>query len=78
MTTAQETARRFGRDVYLSKEEAAVLAKLPIVGVTPASAAEDATVAIREGDFVLFQVQPNTEGRPSTLDIGGTSFSEHP
>eukprot|EP00927_Polykrikos_kofoidii_P053925 TRINITY_DN48441_c0_g1_i1.p1 TRINITY_DN48441_c0_g1~~TRINITY_DN48441_c0_g1_i1.p1 ORF type:complete len:812 (-),score=131.48 TRINITY_DN48441_c0_g1_i1:296-2731(-) len=73
----EETAKRFGRDVYLSKEEAMILAQEPAVGL----AATDASAAlgcggdgggatgppVREGDFLMFQVQSSTEGFPQAM-----------
>jgi len=63
----EETARRFGRDVYLSKEEAVILAQERIVGLPPAPGSEDGGLPIREGDFVQFQVQRSTEGYPQAV-----------
>jgi len=75
----EETARRFGRDVYLSKEEAIALTQEAEVGASleqqekqkaaaaaAAAAEEDGTLvpSIKEGDFLQFQVQRSTEGFP--------------
>lgn len=72
----EETARRFGRDVYLSKEEATVLSKEPVLGSASAAAAEAPAAAadgsnqlpLKEGDFVQFQVQRSTEGYPQAVN----------
>jgi cold shock CspA family protein len=64
----EETARIFGRDVYLSKEEASQLAKEPIVSGadSPAkSAVEEGQPPLKEGDFVSFQVQKKHRGLSS-------------
>lgn len=65
----EETARIWGRDVYLSKEEVNQLAKEPIVsgGVSPSQSAEDGQPSLKEGDFVSFQVQKSTEGYPQAV-----------
>lgn len=73
----EETARRFGRDVYLSKEEAMNLAKEPAVGLAATDAAAAAPGAdggaaagppVREGDVLMFQVQSSTEGFPQAMN----------
>lgn len=64
----EETARIFGRDVYLSKEEASQLAKEPIVSGEVAPAPEEGQPPLKEGDFVSFQVQRSTEGYPQALN----------
>jgi len=65
----EETARRFGRDVYLSKEEAALLAKEPAVGLAAeaASTGETSGPPVKEGDYLMFQVQRSTEGFPQAV-----------
>jgi len=62
----EETARIFGRDVYLSKEEAMQLAKAPLSEVT-AIAVDVAIAPLKEGDYVSFQVQKSTEGFPQAV-----------
>lgn len=65
----EETARRFGRDVYLSKDEALALSKEPPVGL----AASEVTVEseggppVKETDCLMFQVQRSTEGFPQAV-----------
>eukprot|EP00913_Durusdinium_trenchii_P002564 g2373.t1 len=51
-----DTAARFGRDVYLSKEDAAVLANDVVVGAQ--------SEAVRDGQLVKFQVTESSEGYP--------------
>lgn len=65
----EETARRFGRDVYLAKEEAVILAQEPIVGLSsaPGVDASSGQPLIKEGDFLQFQVQRSTEGYPQAV-----------
>lgn len=69
----EETARRYGRDVYLSKEEGAALIKEPVVGLPPASGSsgehEEGKPPVKEGDFVQFQVQKSTEGFPQAVQV---------
>lgn len=60
----EETAQRFGRDVYLSKEEAAALTKEPVVGENSAG---EAVPPVREGDCLLFKVQRSMEGFPQAV-----------
>jgi len=67
-----ETAERFGRDVYLSKDEAMTLAVEPAVGqAAPDNAATDErkNPPVQEGDFLLFQVKLSTEGFPQAVQV---------
>jgi len=64
----EETARSFGRDVYLSKDEAALLAKEPVVGSSAPAPIEDGQPPLKEGDFVQFQVQRSLEGYPQAVN----------
>ncbi|CAK0811856.1 unnamed protein product, partial [Prorocentrum cordatum] len=64
----EETARRYGRDAYLSKEEAAVLAKDPIVGFAAADGADGNQPPIKEGDFLQFQAKRSREGHPQAVN----------
>lgn len=70
--TCEETAQRFGRDVYLSKDEAMMLADEPDVGLAdPALTDGDQKkkpVPVQEGDFLLFQVKLSTEGFPQAVE----------
>jgi len=59
----EETARNFGRDVYLSKEEASQLAKEG-AAASAASTDEPQQPPLKEGDFVSFQVQKKHRGVP--------------
>jgi len=69
--SCEETAKRFQRDVYLSKDEAMMLADEPDVGVTETWATEGEQakkpVPVQEGDFLLFQVKLSTEGFPQAI-----------
>jgi len=72
--SCDETAQRFGRDVYLSKDEAMMLADEPAVGLSSANkaavAGDDkgkALPPVQEGDFLLFQVKLSTEGFPQAV-----------
>jgi len=69
--SCEETALRFGRDVYLSKDEAVMLAAEPAVGLTATDAAatpgNDKTPPVQEGDVLLFQVKLSTEGFPQAV-----------
>jgi len=70
--TCEETALRFGRDVYLSKDEAMVLAAEPAVGQAAADAAgndEKKVPPVQEGDILMFQVKLSTEGFPQAVDV---------
>lgn len=75
----EATAQRFGRDVYLSKDEALLLAEEPAVGCASVSVAngEAATPAknqgkvpppVQEGDYLLFQVRLSPEGFPQAVE----------
>lgn len=65
----EDTARLFGRDVYLSKEEAVILAKEPLLAISPTSGSGDGCIPpIKEGDFLQFQVQKSTEGYPQAVN----------
>jgi len=73
--SCEETALRFGRDVYLSKDEAMILAAEPGVGLAAANAARPAASEpqskvppVQEGDFLLFQVMLSTEGFPQAFE----------
>lgn len=70
--TCEETAQRFGRDVYLSKDEAMMLADEPDVGLADASLTDGdqkkKPVPVQEGDFLLFQVKLSTEGFPQAVE----------
>jgi len=61
----EEIARRYGRDAYLSKDEALELARGPVAGTNCSSAEE--SPPIREGDYVQFQVQQSAEGYPQAV-----------
>jgi len=71
----EETALSFGRDVYLSKDEASVLLQEPAVGSAAAAASAAApaddekkqSFPIKEGDFVQFEVQLSREGHPQAV-----------
>lgn len=65
-----ETAERFGRDVYLAKDEAGMLAVEPAVGqaATPGDY-ESKTPPVQEGDFLLFHVKLSTEGFPQAVQV---------
>eukprot|EP00929_Paragymnodinium_shiwhaense_P013629 TRINITY_DN121470_c0_g1_i1.p1 TRINITY_DN121470_c0_g1~~TRINITY_DN121470_c0_g1_i1.p1 ORF type:complete len:850 (+),score=170.28 TRINITY_DN121470_c0_g1_i1:156-2705(+) len=66
----EDTARRFGRDVYLSKEEALALSKEPPIGLAASehvSSAEGTGPPVKEGDYLMFQVQRSTEGFPQAV-----------
>jgi len=63
--SCEETAQRFGRDVYLSKDEAMMLADEPAVGL--ADDQNKAPPPVQEGDFLLFQVKLSTEGFPQAV-----------
>jgi len=72
--SCKETAQRFGRDVYLSKEEAMLLAGEPAIAL--ASRASTATTdketikvpsPVQEGDILMFQVKLSTEGFPQAV-----------
>jgi len=69
--SCEETALRFGRDVYLSKGEAVLLAAEPAVGSTAADAVatpgNDKTPPVQEGDVLLFRVKLSTEGFPQAV-----------
>jgi len=71
----EETAQRFGRDVYLSKDEAMVLAVEPAVGLAAARVATTADIdpskipPVKEGDFLMFQVKLSTEGFPQAVRV---------
>jgi len=72
--SCEETAQRFGRDVYLSKDEAMVLAVEPAVGLAsaesfsaPGSEKVKAPPPVQEGDFLLFQVKLSAEGFPQAV-----------
>jgi hypothetical protein len=69
--SCEETAKRFQRDVYLSKDEAMMLADEPDVGVIDASATDGdqakKPVPVQEGEFLLFQVKLSTEGFPQAV-----------
>jgi len=72
--SCEETAQRFGRDVYLSKDEAMMLADEPAVGLASANNADAASndkgkapPPVQEGDFLLFQVKLSTEGFPQAV-----------
>lgn len=62
----EETAASYGRDVYLSKEEVSQMND-KLSKDASASAAPDASAALKEGDFVSFQVQKSTEGYPQAV-----------
>jgi len=65
-----ETAERFGRDVYLSKDEAVMLAVEPAVGqVAMPGNDESKTPPVQEGDFLLFQVKLSIEGFPQAVQV---------
>lgn len=65
----EETARRFGRDVYLSKDEVMALAKESAVGESAAATEGSAPTGplVKEGDYLLFRVQRSTEGFPQAV-----------
>lgn len=65
--SCEETAQRFERDVYLSKDEAMMLADEPAVGLADATATDKKAVPVQEGDFLLFQVKLSTEGFPQAV-----------
>jgi hypothetical protein len=72
--SCEETALRFGRDVYLSKDEAMSLAVEPAVGESWAdvevSVSNDkkAPPPVQEGDFLLFKVKLSAEGFPQAVE----------
>jgi hypothetical protein len=53
--------------VYLSKEEAMALSKEPPVGETESLNASEGGPPVKEGDYLMFQVQPSTEGFPQAV-----------
>lgn len=76
----EATAQRFGRDVYLSRDEAMLLADEPAVGHAgvqgvavvngAASTAKEQSKApppVQEGDFLMFQVKLSLEGFPQAV-----------
>eukprot|EP00928_Gymnodinium_smaydae_P089944 TRINITY_DN73813_c0_g1_i1.p1 TRINITY_DN73813_c0_g1~~TRINITY_DN73813_c0_g1_i1.p1 ORF type:complete len:714 (-),score=94.06 TRINITY_DN73813_c0_g1_i1:99-2240(-) len=64
----EETARRYGRDVYISKEEAVALSKEPAIGAAAAEpVVEEKGPPVKEGDYLMFQVQKSTEGFPQAV-----------
>jgi hypothetical protein len=78
--SCEETATRFGRDVYLSKDEAMLLAAEPDIGQMPASTATDAPgtsdkektkvpLPVQEGDVLLFRVKLSHEGFPQAVQV---------
>jgi hypothetical protein len=78
--SCEETATRFGRDVYLSKDEAMLLAAEPDIGQMPASTATDAPGTsdkektkvpppVQEGNVLLFRVKLSTEGFPQAVQV---------
>jgi len=75
--SCQETAQLYGRDVYLSKDEAMTLAKAPEIGsgaasVDTASGKEkekSKTGPVQEGDFLSFKVQLSSEGFPQAVRV---------
>lgn len=64
---------RFGRDVYLSKDEAMLLAAEPPVGsdkIAESAGTEQSKVPpVQEGDVLLFQVKLSTEGFPQAVQV---------
>lgn len=67
--SCEETAARFGRDVYLSKDEAMMLAAEPEVGHAAADEKNKAPPPVQEGDVLLFQVKLSTEGFPQAVQV---------
>lgn len=73
--SCEETASRFGRDVYLAKDEAMVLAAEPEVGQAATDSAvsadkdKKAPPPVQEGDALLFQVKLSTEGFPQAVQV---------
>jgi len=73
--SCQETAQLYGRDVYLSKDEAMTLAKAPEIGsgapaIETASGKEKSkTGPVQEGDFLSFKVQLSSEGFPQAVGV---------
>jgi len=70
--SCEETALRFGRDVYLSKDEAMILAAEPAVGLaatnmTAMAGNDQKAPPVQEDDFLLFQVKLSTEGFPQAV-----------
>jgi len=70
--SCEETAQRFGRDVYLSKDEVMALATDPFVATTKADAAATANSVqpkppVQEGDALLFKVKLSVEGFPQVV-----------
>jgi hypothetical protein len=64
----EETARKYGRDAYLSKEEAVILAKEPIVSFAAADGSDGSQPPIKEGDFLQFQAKRSREGHPQAVN----------
>lgn len=74
--SCEETAKRFQRDVYLSKDEAMMLADEPNVGASSCIDSVDVDgnakkqpVPVQEGDFLLFKVKLSTEGFPQAVGV---------
>lgn len=68
--SCEETALRYGRDVYLSKDEASVLSAEPAVSTISADTQgkeSSKIVPVEEGDVLLFQVKLSTEGFPQAV-----------
>jgi len=71
--SCKETAQRFGRDVYLSKEEATLmLGGEPAIAFTSGDSATDKEKTkgpppVLEGDILLFQVKLSMEGFPQAV-----------
>jgi len=70
--SCEETAQRFGRDVYLSKDEVMALATDPFAATIKADAAATVNNAqpkppVQEGDSLLFKVKLSTEGFPQVV-----------
>lgn len=72
--SCEETALRFGRDVYLSKDEAMLLAAEPGIGTKANEVAaggnehSKAPPPVQEGDVLLFQVKLSAEGFPQAVE----------
>jgi hypothetical protein len=73
--SCEETASRFGRDVYLSKDEASTLATEPSIGHAASDSSEGGgndkskTPPVQEGDVLLFEVKLSTEGFPQAVNV---------
>lgn len=72
--SCEETSQLYGRDVYLSKDEAMTLADAPAVGQTTSdpeatSTNEKSKPPVQEGDCLSFCVKLSTEGFPQAVQV---------